>query len=138
MKGINKVILIGHLGSDPDVRHLESGVAVANFNIATTESYKDKQGNWVDQTEWHRIVLWRDMAERAEKFLKKGDPIYLEGKLKTREWEKDGIKRYTTEIWGDLLRMLGGKKDQDSGNQSNNAVSEPEPPADLPEDDLPF
>ena len=112
MAGVNKVILVGNLGKDPETRYLESGVAVTNFSIATTESYKDKSGNRVDQTEWHNIVLWRGLAEVAEKFLKKGSQVYVEGKLRTRSWDdKDGNKRYTTEIVGDNMTMLGGKRD---------------------------
>ncbi|MFT6036225.1 MAG: single-strand DNA-binding protein, partial [Marivirga sp.] len=111
MSGVNKVILIGNLGKDPEVRHLDNGASVANFSIASTESYKDKtSGQRVDQTEWHSIVLWRGLADVAEKYLKKGDSVYIEGKLRTRSWEKDGITRYTTEIVGDQMTMLGGKK----------------------------
>jgi len=87
MAGVNKVILVGNLGKDPEIRHLENGTAVANFTIATSESYKDKGGNRVDQTEWHNIVVWRKLAEIAESYLKKGSQIYLEGKLRTRSWE---------------------------------------------------
>lgn len=112
MAGVNKVILIGNLGKDPEVRHLENGATVANFPLATTESYKNKEGNKVEQTEWHNIVLWRGLAEIAEKYLRKGQSVYIEGKLKTRSWEdKDGNKRYTTEIIGDNMTMLGGRKD---------------------------
>ena len=97
MAGVNKVILVGNLGKDPETRRLDSGVAVTQFSLATSESYKDKNGQRVDQTEWHNVVLWRGLAEVAEKYLKKGDQIYIEGKLKTRSWEKDGVKRYSTE-----------------------------------------
>ena len=137
MAGVNKVILVGHLGKDPELRRLESGVAVATFSMATSESYKDKDGNRVDQTEWHNIVLWRGVAEVAEKYLKKGDQIYIEGKLKTRSWEKDGVKRYTTEVVGDNMTMLGKKRDNAPPPPS--VVEEPEAPAkEGPEDDLPF
>jgi len=96
MAGVNKVILIGHLGKDPEVRHLENGTSVANFTLATSESYKDKTGNRIDQTEWHNIVVWRGLADVAEKFLKKGSQIYLEGKIRTRSWEdQGGNKKYT-------------------------------------------
>ncbi len=109
MAGINKVILVGRLGKDPEIRHLENGVAVASFSLATSESYKDRNtGERKEQTEWHNIVLWRGLAEVAEKYVKKGDLIYVEGKLKTRSWEKDGVTRYTTEIVGDNMTMLGG------------------------------
>ena len=87
MAGVNKVILVGNLGQDPEVRYLDSGVAVANFSLATTENYKNKQGERVSQTEWHNIVLWRGLAEVAEKYLKKGSSIYVEGKIRNRKWE---------------------------------------------------
>lgn len=110
MSGVNKVILIGNLGKDPEVRTIEGGTKVANFPIATTESYKDKNGNRQEQTEWHNIVLWRGIAEIAEKYLKKGATIYVEGKLRTRQWEsKEGEKRYTTEVIADSFTMLGKK-----------------------------
>lgn len=122
--GVNKVILIGNLGKDPEVRHLDNGASVANFSIATTESYKDKNGQKVDQTEWHNIVLWRGLADISEKYLKKGDSVYIEGKLRTRSWEKDGVTRYTTEVVGDQMTMLGGKRNSDDSGQdysSNNS-----------------
>jgi single-strand DNA-binding protein len=150
MQGVNKVILIGNLGKDPEVRHLDNGASVANFSIATTETYKDRNsGERVDQTEWHNIVLWRGLAEVAEKYLKKGDSVYIEGKLRTRSWEKDGVTRYTTEVVGDQLTMLGGKKSGDdsgqssnyAGNQSNNqtaAAPSQTPDTNSEMDDLPF
>ena len=111
MSGVNKVILLGRLGKDPEVKYLESGVAVANFSIATSEVYKDRNTEErKESTEWHNVVLWRGLAEVAEKYLKKGDQIYVEGKLKTRSWEKDGVTRYSTEIVGDNMNMLGGKQ----------------------------
>jgi len=96
MTGVNKVILIGNLGKDPEVRHLENGTAVANFSLATSESYKDRtSGERKTITEWHNIVAWRGLAEVAEKYLKKGDPLYIEGKIRTRQWEdKDGVNRW--------------------------------------------
>ena len=110
MPGVNKVILVGNLGKDPEVRYLDSGVAVANFSLATTENYKNKQGEKVSQTEWHNIVLWRGLAEVAEKWLKKGSSVYVEGKIRSRKWEdKEGNTRYTTEILADNMTMLGGK-----------------------------
>jgi len=113
MAGINKVILVGNLGKDPDVRYLEGGTAVANFPIATSETFKDRaSGEKKTNTEWHNIVVWRGLAEIAEKYLKKGSQIYLEGKLRTRQWQdKDGNNRYTTEIVADNLQMLGRKDD---------------------------
>lgn len=116
MSGVNKVILVGRLGKDPEVRHLESGAAVANFPIATSETYKDRNtGERKEVTEWHNIVLWRGLADVAEKFLKKGDMVYVEGKLRTRSWEKDGITRYTTEVVGDNMTMLSPKGSNEGG-----------------------
>lgn len=150
MSGVNKVILVGNLGKDPEVRYLENGTAVANFPIATSESYKDKNGNRVDQTEWHNIVLWRGLAEVAEKYLKKGNQIFIEGKIRTRSWDdKEGNKRYTTEIVGDQMTMLGGRPsdNNDSGGgykqnqqptpQVNEGPANTSSPAEE-EDDLPF
>ena len=126
MAGVNRVILIGNLGKDPEIRSLEGGVKVANFSLATTETYKGKNGEKVDQTEWHNIVLWRGLAEVAESFLKKGNTIYVEGKIRTRDWtDKDGNKRYTTEIIGDNMVMLGGKRDQQGGGE-NGSYQRPE------------
>ena len=125
MAGVNKVILIGNLGKDPEVRHLESGAVVANFPIATSETYKDrKTGERITQTEWHNVVIWRGLAEVAEKYLKKGNSVYIEGKLRTRSWDdKEGNKRYTTEVVADNMTMLGGKQDGGSGDSSQNSSS---------------
>ena len=134
MAGVNKVILVGNLGKDPEVRHLEGGAAVANFPLATTDSYKDKSGNRQEQTEWHNIVVWRGLAEVAEKYLKKGMTIYVEGKLRTRSWDdKEGHKRYTTEIVGDTFTILSKKENNspsqnEDGNISGSKIG----------DDLPF
>jgi single-strand DNA-binding protein len=126
MAGVNKVILVGNLGKDPEVRHLENGASVANFSIATSETYKDKNGNRQEQTEWHNVVLWRGLAQIAEKYLKKGSQIYIEGKLRTRNWQdKDGVTRYTTEVVGDQMTMLGGKPS--GGNDSPAPSSSDEP-----------
>jgi single-strand DNA-binding protein len=128
MAGINKVILVGNLGKDPEVRYLEGGTAVANFPIATSETYKDRNsGEKKTNTEWHNIVLWRGLAEIAEKYLKKGAQVYIEGKLKTRQWQdKDGNNRYTTEIVGDNLQMLGRKDDNStSASTTPQATSAP-------------
>ncbi len=115
MSGVNKVILVGNLGKDPEVRHLESGVAVASFSLATSESYKDRNsGERKTITEWHNIVLWRGLAEVAEKYLHKGDQVYIEGRLRTRSWEGESGTRYTTEIVGDNMTMLGGRRSSDS------------------------
>jgi len=142
MAGVNKVILVGNLGKDPEVRHLENGTAVANFTIATSESYKDREGNRVDQTEWHNVVVWRKLAEIAENYLKKGSQIYLEGKLRTRSWEdQQGNKRYTTEVVADTFTMLGKKEDssnpQNSFTPSNNSSTSKQEKLEE-EDDLPF
>lgn len=126
MAGVNKVILVGNLGRDPEVRHLESGAVVASFSIATSETYKDRNsGERREQTEWHNIVLWRGLAEVAEKYLHKGDSVYIEGKLRTRSWEKDGITRYTTEIVGDNMTMLGSRTTGGSSNVPPPPTEEP-------------
>ena len=118
MSGVNKVILVGNLGKDPEVRYLDSGVAVANFSLATTENYKNKEGERVSQTEWHNIVFWRGLAEVAEKYLRKGDSVYVEGKIRTRKWEdKEGNTRYSTEILSDNMTMLGKKNPKETVNQ---------------------
>jgi len=134
MAGVNKVILVGNLGKDPEVKYLDSGVAVANFSLATTENYKNKEGEKVSQTEWHNIVLWRGLAEVAEKYLKKGASVYIEGKIKTRKWEdKEGNTRYNTEILADNMTMLGGKKDS-----QETPIDPPQETASDKADDLPF
>ncbi len=117
--GVNKVILVGNLGKDPEVRTLESGAMVATFSLATSESYKDKNGERQTVTEWHNIVVWRGLAEVADKYLKKGNQIYVEGKLKTRNWQdKDGNTRYTTEVVADTFTMLGGRREDSSMSRS--------------------
>jgi single-strand DNA-binding protein len=122
MAGINKVILIGNLGKDPEVKNLDGGIVIAKFPLATSETIRDKNGNKVEQTEWHNIVLWRQLAEVAEKFLKKGSSVYIEGKIRTRSWEdKEGVKKYSTEIVGESLTMLG-KKDEGSLTPGNIAA----------------
>ncbi len=120
---INKVTLIGHLGKDPELRTLENGTAVVNFSVATNESYKDKNGDWQDHTEWHNVVAWRDLAERAEKSLKKGKLVYLEGKLSTRKYTgTDGIERYTTDVVASAFRLLEKKE---GGGNPDKLPSEP-------------
>jgi len=146
MAGVNKVILVGNLGKDPEVRHLENGASVANFSIATSETYKDKNGDRQELTEWHNVVLWRGLAQIAEKYLRKGSQIYVEGKLKTRSWQdKDGHTRYTTEVVGDQMTMLGGGKSSGVNDApATSDASEPKKPGkpeDNPSDDaddLPF
>lgn len=117
MASVNKVILVGNLGRDPEVRFMPNGEAVCNFSIATTDSWKDKAGAKQERTEWHNIVMYRKLAEIAGEYLKKGRPVYVEGRLQTRKWEKDGVTRYTTEIIADQMQMLGGR-DGASSNAS--------------------
>ncbi|MCS7005063.1 MAG: single-stranded DNA-binding protein [Cytophagales bacterium] len=138
---INKVILIGNLGRDPEIRRIDNGTAVATFSIATTETYKDKTtGETKSLTDWHNIVLWRGLAEIAEKYLKKGNKVYIEGKLRTRQYVgQDNITRYITEVIGEELVLLSSPQ----STSSSSYVAPPPPsemPADLstPSDDLPF
>ena len=159
MAGVNKAILVGHLGKDPEVRTLDNGTKVARFSVATTESYKDRNtGQRVDNTEWHNVTLWRGLAEIAENYLKKGSQVYIEGKIQTRSYEQEGITKYSTEIVGRELTMLGRKGDNPGGDTSNfqgggNSFGNPQAtPAQKPsapvapefpvggddEDDLPF
>ncbi len=117
MRGVNRVVLIGNLGKEPDLQHLEGNIAVAKFPLATTETYKDKNGNLVSQTEWHTVVLWRGLAELAQKYLHKGSLVFIEGRIRTRNWEdKDKNKRFSTEILGDNLVMLDKRKEQSDGH----------------------
>lgn len=119
-RGVNKVILVGNLGQDPELRYTGSGTAVCNFSLATTESYKDRDGNQVENTEWHRIVAWARLAEICGEYLKKGRQVYIEGQLQTRQWEdKDGNTRYTTEIKAREMQMLGGRDDNGGGGGGN-------------------
>ena len=139
MAGVNKVILVGNLGKDPEVRYLDSGVAVANFSLATTENYKNKQGEKVSQTEWHNIVLWRGLAEVAEKWLKKGSSVYIEGKIRTNKWEdKEGKTRYNTEILADNMTMLGNKTNSDDSDKNNSKSISEKKSVNDGNDDLPF
>jgi single-strand DNA-binding protein len=143
MAGINKAILIGRLGSDPEVRYTPSGVAVANFNIATSEEWKDKDsGEKKERTEWHRIVAWRKLGEICGEYLSKGRQVYIEGRIQTRSWEdKDGNKRYTTEIVATDVQFLGGR-DAGPGDRATSGVSASDSessPIQAPEDDdIPF
>jgi single-strand DNA-binding protein len=141
MAGINKVILVGRLGQDPEVRYTADGTAVANFSIATSDEWKDKEsGEKKERTEWHRIVAWRRLGEICGEYLSKGRQVYVEGKLQTRSWEKDGVKRYTTEIVATDVQFLGGR---DSGNAvrstsaSDGGTFGP-PIPDNQDDDIPF
>jgi single-strand DNA-binding protein len=144
MSSLNKVQLIGRLGKDPEVKYTNDNVAVAKLTVATSETYKDKTGAKQEITEWHNVVCWRNLAEIAEKFLTKGKQVYIEGKLRTRNWEdKDGNKRYTTEIIADNFLMLDKK--ESSGSETHTETAAPKtantaPPIETvgPEDDLPF
>jgi len=116
MRGVNRVTLVGNLGKDPDMQFLEGNIGVAKFTLATTESFKDRSGKLISHTEWHNIVLWRGLAELAQKYLHRGSLVYIEGKLKTRSWEdKDGNKKFATEIVGDNLIMLDKRSDGSTG-----------------------
>lgn len=143
MSGINKVILVGHLGKDPEVRHLEGGVTVASFPLATSETF-NKDGKRVEQTEWHNIVLWRGLAEVASKYLQKGKLVYIEGKLRTRSFEdKERVKKYVTEVVAENFTMLGRKSDFEapSNGQESNTTTKTEDDYVSPVDetgDLPF
>lgn len=120
---VNKVILVGNVGKDPETRYLEGGTAVCSFSLATSETYRNRDGEKVTNTEWHNVVLWRGLAEVAEKYVRKGSQLFIEGRIRTRSWDdRDGNKRYTTEIVGDNMQMLGKRSDE-GGTQSNNGTS---------------
>jgi len=144
MAGVNKVILIGNLGADPEIRNLPSGSIVATFNLATSESYMTKEGERVEQTEWHRIELWEGLAKIAEQYLSKGRQVYIEGKLKTESWQdNDGNKRFITKIRATNMTLLGGKSSAGMPSDSENTATssrKTNEPVDLPDetDDLPF
>ncbi|MBM3263222.1 MAG: single-stranded DNA-binding protein [candidate division Zixibacteria bacterium] len=136
MASVNKVILIGNLGADPEVRYTPAGRAVTTFRIATSRQWTSKDGERHEETEWHRIVTWDKLAETCGKFLKKGMPVYIDGRLQTRSWEdQSGVKRYATEIIAFEMKMLSSRQDAESGSSA--------PPDELPstfeaDDDLPF
>jgi single-strand DNA-binding protein len=143
MRGVNRVMLIGNLGKDPDVQYLEGNIGVAKFSLATTETYKDRSGKLVSQTEWHTVVLWRGLADLAEKYLHKGSLVYIEGRLRTRSWEdKEGNKKFATEVVGDNLIMLDKRNDGNHGTGHDGAIDNlSNPDAPLPGEhsgDLPF
>jgi len=156
MASVNKVILIGNLGRDPEVRYMPSGDAVANLNIATTEKWKDKNGEQQEQTEWHRVAFFGRQAEICGEYLRKGSQVYIEGRLQTRKWtDKDGNERYSTEIRGDRMQMLGGRAAGSAAEPlARDGAREPEAPTGTPpgkspgskkpanfddlEDDIPF
>lgn len=160
-RGVNKVILVGTCGQDPEVRYMPNGNAVTNLSLATSEQWTDKQsGQKVEKTEWHRVVMFGKVAEIAGEYLRKGSQVYIEGKLQTREWEKDGTKRYTTEIVVDMqgtMQLLGGRNNSESGEaaprqqrpapqreqqaaprQAPQAAAQPAPDYDSFDDDIPF
>ena len=145
MASVNKVILIGNLGRDPELRYTQSGQAVANFNIATTDKFTDKEGNPQERTEWHRIVVWGKQAENCAQYLSKGRSAYIEGSLQTRDWEdKEGIKRYTTEVRAQRVQFLGGPGGAQqggggapSGDSHSDSHGDPGPSA-PPAQDVPF
>lgn len=138
-KSLNKVQLIGNLGRDPELKYTSAGVAVATFSIATSDSWKDQEGNLQERTEWHNIVAWRKLAEICGEWLKKGKRVYIEGKLQTRSYEKDGIKKYMTEIVADQLIMLdGGPKAGSAAGAGSDAEAVAPDAAPAKEDDLPF
>lgn len=137
---VNKAILVGRLGNDPEVRYTQDGTPVASFSLATDEQWKDKNGKKVQKTEWHKIIAWRKLGEVCGEYLTKGKLIYIEGKIQTRQWEnKDGIKQYTTEIIAQSMKMLSGPGDGQS-KQSGQSKPEPAPSAEgaLENDDIPF
>jgi len=143
MAGINKVILVGNLGKDPETNIYEGGAKRVTFSLATSETYKDKAGNKVTQTEWHNIVCWRALADIAEQYLRKGSQIYLEGKIRSRSWEDNGVKKYATDITADTFQMLGaknsGENQQDAQYQVPNntsAQTSPTAAASLPNDEF--
>ena len=132
---VNKIMLIGRLGNDPEVRYTQDSTPVATFNLATDEQWKNKNGEKVQKTEWHRIVAWRKLAEICGEYLSKGKMVFIDGKLQTRSWEdKDGNKRQTTEIIAQGMRMLGGS----SSNGGQTSKAEPGNVTDMPDDDIPF
>jgi single-strand DNA-binding protein len=138
MAGVNKVILLGNLGADPEMRYTADGTAVCNFRIATTEKFKDRQGNMQERTEWHKVVAWRKLAEICGQYLAKGKQVYIEGRIRNESWEKDGVKQYSYKIEADNMVMLGGP-----GGRGQDREPEPEPPfgrpeGGAPEDDIPF
>src|SRR5512136_1915973 len=142
MGSVNKVILVGNLGRDAEVRYTPSGAAVATLSLATTEVFKDKDGQRQEQTEWHRVVLWGKTAETLSEYLRKGKQIYVEGRLQTRSWDdKEGKKRYTTEIRGDRIVLLGGGPGRGApAAEREEGVHEPakEPTTEVTDDDIPF
>lgn len=139
-RGINKAIIVGNLGNDPDTRYLPDGNAVTNITVATSESWKDKNtGQQSERTEWHRVVFFRRLAEIASEYLKKGSKVYIEGKLQTRTWEKEGQKHYSTEIVASEMQMLDSRGESSGGpSHANGGGNASPPPPDDFDDDIPF
>jgi len=143
---VNKVILLGHVGKDPEIRHMDNNLVLARFSLATTERWNNKDGNRMEHTEWHNIVMWRNLAEIAEKYVRKGSLIHIEGKLRTRNYDdKDGVKRYVLEVVADAMQLVGPKPDANSGQSvpvQKPTITEQEIPEThvdtTPPDDLPF
>ena len=140
---VNKVILVGNLGKDPELRYTSGGTAVATFSLATSERYKDRNGEQQEKTEWHNIVTWRNLAEICGKYLHKGKQVYIEGRIQTRSYDdRDGNKRYITEIVADQMQMLGSKGDDAGRSRGDDFDQRPEPqvsePPFNPDDDIPF
>lgn len=149
MASLNKVMLIGNLGKDPEVRYTASGTAVASFSLATSEKFKNKSGEWEEKTEWHNVTLWARLAEIAGEYLSKGKTVYIEGRLQTRKWQdRDGKDRYTTEIVGEKMQMLSGKGEgggggrqgggRPAGDEHGGGGPSYEEPVFNPDDDIPF
>lgn len=146
MASLNKVMLIGNLGKDPEVRYTPSGTAVASFSIATSDRVKSKSGEWEDRTEWHNVVLWGRTAEIAGEYLAKGKTVYIEGRLQTRKWQdRDGRDRWSTEVVGEKMQMLGARGEGGGGGRSggrqdsqDHGASSYEEPSFNPDDDIPF
>lgn len=138
-RGVNKVILIGNLGSDPELKYTPEGVPVVNFSLATSESWNNREGTRQERTEWHRIVMWRKLAEIAGKYLRKGSKIYVEGKLQTRSWDdQNGQKRYTTEVVANEMQMLDARGEGGGPPAAESGAPPDYPPPDKQDDDLPF
>ena len=139
MASVNKVILLGNLGRDPEVRFTQGGTPVANFTMATTDRWSDPSGEKKEKTEWHRIVVWGKQAEIAGEYLRKGRPVFIEGSLQTREWtDRDGNKRYTTEVRAQRLQLLGRPDDRGAAAGGPAADETPEPSGEIADDDIPF
>jgi len=137
MASVNKVIIVGNLGKDPEARALPSGDSVSNFSVATTESWKDKAGEKQEHTEWHRVNAFGKLAEICNEYLKKGSAVYIEGKLRTRTWEQDGVKKYSTEVIADRMQMLGGRSEKDESPKQDKPKFQKGSIQDM-EDDIPF